>query len=711
MNIVTKVNVRNSQFGRFYAGYGSNDRYAAGGNATLLKEERRISLVANFNNVNQQNFAQQDLLGATSSVRARGRSIPGANGASLTVAQQAGINTTSAFGVNYNNQWGRRLTLAASYFYNRSRNDTYEEAATGYFATAQNAFEATTDTLRSASTNSNHRVNARLEWKIDSVHTLLFTPVLSLQDNRSDRNIDRFFGYRSSSSLRERYTANRNTSDRGGNNLNGALLLTRRFAKRGRSLSVNLYRNSNDRSGDTYIGSTDTRFYRNRDPFDTLTQRFTDQRSDGWQAGVNLSYSEPLGKRAHLQLTYNPGIARSSADQEAWAWDAVQGKYSSFLAPYSNRFRNRTDAHNAGLSFRYGERDRTFSAGLSFQHTRLRSDQQFPLAQAVDGSFRNLLPNAQLRWKLSPRSALRFTYRAQVNTPSVTQLQGVVNPNNPPLYSVGNPGLDPQYSHVFNGQYTFTEPKKGQLLTGNLFVQTARNYIASGTFQTQADSLVSGVLLDSFSQLRKPVNLDGYRQVRALVNWSFPAKWLGSSLSFNAGLSWNRLPGILNNAQTSTSNSIYSLGTVVASNISSYVDFTVAYTANQSDVRSRSGDSKTAPQAYRYYQHVASAQLTLQSKSGWVLQTDAVHQYFSGFSNNPAQQYTLWNAAVGKKFGAARKLDLRLSVFDLLEQNQSIVRNVTDTYIESERTEVLQRYFLLTLTYSLRNFAAASTRK
>jgi len=45
-----------------------------------------------------------------------------------------------------------------------------------------------------------------------------------------------------------------------------------------------------------------------------------------------------------------------------------------------------------------------------------------------------------------------------------------------------------------------------------------------------------------------------------------------------------------------------------------------------------------------------------------------------------------------------------LSAFDLLKQNQSIVRTVSENYIEDSRSNVLQQYFLLTFTYSLKNF-------
>jgi hypothetical protein len=46
-------------------------------------------------------------------------------------------------------------------------------------------------------------------------------------------------------------------------------------------------------------------------------------------------------------------------------------------------------------------------------------------------------------------------------------------------------------------------------------------------------------------------------------------------------------------------------------------------------------------------------------------------------------------------------------VFDLLKQNQSITRTVTEKDITDAQTQVLQQYFLLTFTYSLKNFGVA----
>src|SRR5690606_29621031 len=73
INIVTKAGMQTGQFGRTYAGYGTDDRYQVGGNMSFFKKDRRISVVGLSNNINQQNFGSQDLLGLTSSGNSGGR--------------------------------------------------------------------------------------------------------------------------------------------------------------------------------------------------------------------------------------------------------------------------------------------------------------------------------------------------------------------------------------------------------------------------------------------------------------------------------------------------------------------------------------------------------------------------------------------------------------------------------------------------------------
>jgi hypothetical protein len=66
--------------------------------------------------------------------------------------------------------------------------------------------------------------------------------------------------------------------------------------------------------------------------------------------------------------------------------------------------------------------------------------------------------------------------------------------------------------------------------------------------------------------------------------------------------------------------------------------------------------------------------------------------------------------AVAKKLFKGQKGEIRLSVFDLLNQNQSITLTVSETYIEDVNTKVVKQYFMLTFTYNLKNFGKAPVR-
>ena len=95
INIITKKDKRNGVFGKFLAGYGTNNRYQVADNFNYFKGDRRISYVGMSNNINQQNFGSQG---------GRGESSP------------SGINNIGSFGLNYSDNWGKKWVATASYF-------------------------------------------------------------------------------------------------------------------------------------------------------------------------------------------------------------------------------------------------------------------------------------------------------------------------------------------------------------------------------------------------------------------------------------------------------------------------------------------------------------------------------------------------------------------------------------------------------------------
>ena len=694
INIVTKGGLKKGRYGRVYAGYGTDNRYSFGGNSSFIKENRRLSIVGNFNNTNLQNFASQDLLGLTSGTNNR-NGKPG----DFNVGQANGISKTNALGINYNNVYNKKLTLSGSYFYNNSINTNRSVVKTETFLrqdTSLFAFQSSNPRTE----NANHRINMRLEYAIDSSNSLSIIPSLNFQKNNSVTfsELKSYYGSPAAGALFDSATNSSNLvkSERNGYNLRNTLLFRHAFIKKGRSISFGFNTTFTKNNGENIL----RRIYRyyNSPVFTDSVNQFYDNPSHGYTIGENFTYNEPITKTAMLQLEYNPSVQINKADQQAFNFDGQ--KYSKLDTALSNKFDNRITTNNAGLTYRYTpNKDAQLSFGISYQHSKLESSRIFPVKTNVHQSFSSVLPNFMVRKKLSASANIRFIYRASVAFPSITQLQDVVNLTNPLRVITGNPTLKQSYTQFATGRYTYTNSKTSKSFFANLFLQTAGNYISNATFITRADSIIqNGIKLRKGTQLSKPVNLSGYRSGRIFFTYSMPVKAIKTVLNLNTGISLSRLPGLTRSREIITNNTVYSGGIVLASNISQYVDFTVSYNFNLNQTAS------TLVSNNNYMNHSAGLQLNLLDKKGWILQNDVSYQANSGLSAGFNQKYGLWNAAIGKKFLKKQVGELKLSVFDLLKQNQSVVRTVDEKSIQDSQNEVLKQYFMLTFTYNLKNF-------
>ena len=705
INVVTKSGVKNGQFGRIYAGYGTDDRYAAGGNMSFFKGARRISLVANFNNTNQQNFGSQDLLGLTSSAgrgQGGGRGGSGRGGGGSTdnfaVGLASGISKTNAFGINYSDQWGKKATITGSYFFNNSSNNNESIVNTETFFNPKNLFSY--QKSNAISDNYNHRINLRLEYKIDSFNTVFIIPSLSFQKNNSKSVSTLQNFYDESDSLNA--SVNKSSSDRNGYNLRNSILFRHSFPKKGRTISFGINTAYTKNDGESITNAV-YRFY-NGGIIDSVQNQYYNNASSGTTLGGNIAYTEPIGKMGQLQIDYTPSVQKNKADQQTFGFDG--DKYTRFDTSLSNRFDNTITTNNAGINYRLNpSKDEQFSIGVNYQHSLLESQRIFPAASVVNQTFSNFLPNAMWRKKLSTSSNIRIMYRSSTSFPSVTQLQDVVNLSNPLRVSSGNPDLKQSFSNFLSGRYSYTNSKTSRSFFANIFFQAVSDYISNATYVALKDTVIQqNILIKKGSQLTKPVNLDGYKSLRTFFTYSLPVKPIKTTVNLNAGFVYSRLPGQVNYQPTITNNYIYNAGVVLASNISEYVDFNVSYSASINEAKTVSVTNSSS----RYVNQSAGLQMNLLNKKGWFIQNDINNQTNSGLAAGFNQSYWLWNAAIGKKFLKKKAGELKLSVFDLLKQNQSITRTVTGAYIEDAQSQVLQQYFMLTFTYSLKNFGVAA---
>lgn len=712
INVVTRADRNAGKFGKAFVGYGSDDRYMAGGNLNIFGKDTRVSIIGLSNNINQQNFASQDLAGALGSSGGGGRGGRGGgsrggrgggggDASDFLVGQQNGITNTSAFGLNYTDKWGEKLEVTGSYFFNRSGNSNLENTNRETFLNSSNNNQFYREQNTYANTNMNHRVNFRFEYNLNKNNSIIFSPSVSWQDNQA--NTLRIGATTLSAGTLLNETNNDRFAQTNALSSNNSLLWRHKFEKAGRTLSVNLSGNINDRSGDGTLYALNRYYTASRNPSDTIDQQ-SYSNSDNLRLGANISYTEPLSKFVQMQLGYNVSLSNSNSKNETFDFVNTEERYAQLDTLLSNTFDNQYLTQRAGLSLRGNKKQVTGAVGVDFQSAGLYSQQLFPRNNEVNQTFLNLLPNAFFMYRPSASKNLRAYYRSSTNEPSITQLQNVVNNSNPLFLTAGNPNLKQEYTHRASIRYSSSDSKLGR----NFFLYSSINYtlnnISNSTFVAQRPTtLPNGIVLQQGAQLTSPVNLDGNWSVRTFANYGSPIKAIKTNVNINSGLNYSRMPGLINQQLNVSDNYALSQGIVLSSNVSTKLDFTLAFNGNYNIVRNSLQPTLNS----NYFSQQTSARVNWIFGKGFVLQTDLTNQSYRGLGDGFNQNFTLWNASFGKKFLKDDKGELKLTVFDILAQNNSISRNVTETYLEDVTSRVLTQYAMLTFTYTLRNFGKA----
>lgn len=299
----------------------------------------------------------------------------------------------------------------------------------------------------------------------------------------------------------------------------------------------------------------------------------------------------------------------------------------------------------------------------------------------------------------SEQSNLRLFYRTSTREPSISQLQDVVDNSNPLLLSTGNPNLKQSYNHTFVARYSLTSAERSRSFFILVSAGSSSDYIGNATLIAQRDTVLAGGLtLSRGAQLTLPVNLDGSRNLRTFLTYGVPIDFLQSNLNFNSGVTYTRTPGLINDKLNTSSSTAMSAGAVLGSNISEDLDFTLSYSGNYTVAR----NSVQVQLDNEYYTHAAGIKVNWTFWQGIVFRTEFTNTLYNGSTGDLHERSSLWNFNLGKKILADDRAEIRASVTDVLNQNQSINRSVTETYIEDNANNVLGRYFMIVLTYMLK---------
>jgi hypothetical protein len=296
------------------------------------------------------------------------------------------------------------------------------------------------------------------------------------------------------------------------------------------------------------------------------------------------------------------------------------------------------------------------------------------------------------------RRNLRLNWNTNTNPPSISQLQNVVDNSNPLSLSAGNPELRQTYGNNFSLRLSEADPMRSKSRFLFMNVSRTSNPIANATFTAPRDTTVDGIFLARGTQLTRPVNLDVSWNANAFAVYSRPVKWLKSIASVNGGTSFSQTPSRTNAGDNINKTWAIRYGSVLASNISPNLDFTVSYQGSYNLSRS----SLTTNTTGDYYAHTIGVRLNAVAKHGIVMRQEMSHNLQSGVATGFDQNVVLWNTTLGKKFLKNDMGELRVTVTDVLQQDRSVGRSFTESYIQDSRDEALGRFVQAVFTYNFK---------
>ncbi|MDR3611613.1 MAG: TonB-dependent receptor [Ignavibacteriaceae bacterium] len=705
INLITRLNISKGAFGKLQAGYGSEQRYNAGGDVNLFNENQRISVIGQSNNTNEQNFSSMDMLGVMGGQQPGGGSGPmggemgkpasGSNSSNL-VNSGNGNTVVKALGFNYNNSFNNDMEIDGSYFYNKTDNNLIGLLNRNYFLSSLNGQNYYENNL-SQSGNTNHRVNLRFDYNLDSLNEIRFIPDLSIQKNISNTSMDAST-FNSGNMVNSTKTLT--ATDLNGLSNSSLLMYRHKFNNSGRSVSLGI-NTSYTRSQGNEQQLSENAYYNSIVRIDSINQ-LTNINNNSLTVGANLTYTEPINSYHSLMINAGHSVTHESNDKKTFGYSSLETAYSLMDSSLSNEYDKDYITNSLGVGYRYQRNKISFNANLNYNLASLTSEQVYPEKYQIDRKFNSLLPSIIFRYNISRNKNLNFFYRTSNTAPSVTQLQNILDNSNPLQLSVGNPDLKQEYDHFAAMRYSSINFSNMHTFFIMISGSYKNNYLGSNTIIAGRDTtLFNGIFLNKGSQLSTPQNVNGYISAQTFMTYGLPVDLISSNINLNLSGNYTRTPGILNNISNYSNSFSYGLGAVISSNISSDIDFLISSTTKDNIVK----NSKSTENNEQYLSQLTSLKLTWLLFNEFNVQGELTHKYDGGLTSGYSPNTYLLNLSFGAKFFSDNRAELKITAYDMLNQNTNVSRLSTDNYSQEYSTNVIGRYYLLSFVYNLRLFS------
>lgn len=683
INLTVKKGMNNGWFGNAEAGYGTDDRYKSSFNVNRFWNNNQITFLGGANNIND--------LGFTDGTSGRFRRFGGSNG----------ITTSQAFGVNFNVGNGEKFRVGGNVMWSRSDRDTRQRSDRQYLLPGDSTSFYNSG-KRARDIGNNTRGDFRIQWKPDSLNTFDFRPTFSFNHSNS-WSVDSSLTI-AGDPARTNVTRSINNQNSRGNSweFGGSLIYNHNFRERkGRSMSLFVnYRFSDVRERSNNYSWN--KFYLVNDSVD-LYDQFADNHTWTNNVSARLSWTEPLGKPSNgnfLTFAYRFQYRWNDADKltydhpvsfpEGWDGPAVIDPELIFSESLSNRFRNDYMNQDIRAGFKHVDRRTTVDVGLSVVPQRSKSVELLDAERNIPERWVwNFAPYLRYRWKASKTRSLNIDYMGRSSQPSMSQLQPVPDMSNPLNIVIGNPELDPTFTHNVRLRFQNFNP------------EAQRSIMAMLNARVEQNSIVSLTTFDPTTGGRTTTyrNVNGMWNVRAMNMISFPFR--NKAWTFNNFLMLYYANSIgFNNGERNRSGSFNANESFGIAFRPDNLEFELRPRYNLQTVHNtvQTSGNRTV------HTYGGSFNATYITPIGITLNTDLNFSATRGYSAGYDENRWMWNATVSYSFLRNQQATVSLKAYDLLRQNSNIRRTVTANYIDDISTNSLGRYFMVSFAYKFNTF-------
>ena len=688
INLKLKDDKKNGYFGKLSGSGGLPSNYNNTAMINAFKAKRKIAAYGIMSNTGQTNLDWQDQnnygggMGDNMVMEDNGDVYfyGGGDGEDNFRGGRNGIPRNWNAGLHFSDKYNNnKISLNTGYKYTKIN-------SLGNTTTFSKIFQPDTSWNNNSTNNTytsrtKHAFNLTYETMIDSFNTIKYTVKLNKSNTQTS---SKYFTEAIDNNGNFINNSNRTSTNIADNNAaNGTMLWKHKFKKLFRTLSLNIDFNWNESKNDGFLFSNITYFKDGQLRKDTIDQHnIRDNENTGLTS--KLAYTEPLFKDAFMEFSYIYSFNKNANNRISAAKD-LTGKYLDEIDSLTNKYKFDRMVNRPGINFRYNKKKMNYAIGSSVAFNRfLQKD--ISRNRTFSYNFINYFPTAMFQYKMSGNKNFRFNYNGSATAPTLEQLQPIKDNTDPLNIFEGNPNLDQSFRHNLNVSYSFYNVLKEKGFWSNLqYAKTNNAFVQSSTINYSTGE-----------RRYKTVNANGVQNLNLYVDYSFKLKGSGLRLSVGPTINNSQNIDFVNNRKNTNKTTSYGMNL----GVNKYVDDKYHFSVRPTFSLNRSSSDLNTSANIDYWQLSCwmDGKVTLPGKID--IKSDArleIRQKDPRFTAN--NNYTLWNAALSKKF-FSNKLEAEFGVNDLLSQNRGFSRNFSSSSFTESYYNTLRRYWMFTVTWN-----------